>query len=152
MKYSEFEKLMEDKGFYIEDFQDSVYVYAPINDRAVAVVFREHEGLIDLSWDSYIELPIETRKFIADKCMELSFTPPKDREDEEKYYYRLKGFQDSEYNAYLKYCTESLVIFISNDEREYYTYKSQFTETEFEALPDDIKSHNWEKIKVERED
>ena len=29
--------------------------------------------------------------------------------------------------------------------------KSQFTDKEFEALPDDIKSHNWEKIKVDRE-
>ena len=145
MKYSEFNKLMEDAGFFTEDFKDSVYVYT-LEDRTVAVVFRKYEGLIDLSWDSYTELPVKTRKFIADKCMELSFTPPKDREEEEKYYYRLKGI-----GHYLRYDLGLNKSYLG-DYPDSSIFKTQFTDAEFAALPDDIKSHNWEKIKVESED
>ena len=145
MKYSEFKKLMEDMGFFTEDFKDCVYVHT-LNYLPVAVVFRKYEGLIDLSWDSYIELPVETRKFIADKCMELSFTPPKDREEEEKYYYRLKGFGEE------GYLNQEVADIYLSDSSQIIDCQTQFTDKEFAALPDDIKSHNWEKIKVEREE
>lgn len=149
MKYKEFEKLMRDVGFDVIDGRYNIKLFN--ESLLVATISKERTKTLNTNCVDIMWLSEELRDYVAKRCVELAFTDLEDREDEEKYYYRLKGFQDSEYNAYLKYCTESLVIFISNDEREYYTYKSQFTETEFEALPDDIKAHNWEKIKVDRE-
>lgn len=75
-------------------------------------------------------------------------TPIEDREEEEKYYYRLKGFDDSW--IYLISC-KTLDTFELGTFSEARINKCAFTDKEFEALPDEVKSHNWEKIKVDRE-
>lgn len=90
------------------------------------------------------------RQDLTQMCSELVSTELKDREEEEKYYYRLKGFNTliDKYLARGK-ISHSFYL-VSQYEKE--DYNTQFTDEEFEAFPEDVKSHNWEKIKVERED
>ena len=148
MKHSEFEKLMEDKGFEVHFTISDVFVEH--NYKTVAIVSKEDIGLIDLNWTQYANLPVETRKFIADKCVELAFTELEDREEEEKYYYKLKGFMEKYLNVF-EHAEGVQYILDGAKEAELLgnSFKTQFTDAEFEALPKDIQSHNWEKIKVE---
>ena len=71
------------------------------------------------------------------------------KKEEEKYYYRLKGFNTliDKYLARGK-ISHSFYL-VSQYEKE--DYNTQFTDKYFETFPEDIKSHNWEKIKVERD-
>ena len=80
MKYSEFKRIMEDAGFFVGEFNTYIHVYT-LTDSPIASVDKICEGAIDLIWNDYFELPVEKRKFIAEKCMELTFTPIEDRED-----------------------------------------------------------------------
>ena len=144
MKYSEFEKLMENAGYKVRDNGLDITVLMS-DDSVVSFVAKDTIGVVDLDWLDYAELPIEARKFIADNCMELSFTDLGDRKEEEKYYYKLKGFGEE---GYLN--REVADIYLS-DSSQIIDCQTQFTNKEFAALPDDIKSHNWEKIKVERD-
>ena len=152
MKYSEFEKLMENAGYKVRDNGLDITVLMS-DDSVVSYVAKDTIGVVDLDWLDYAELPIEARKFIADNCMELTFTDLEDREEEEKYYYKLKGFMEKYLNVFehaegVQHILDSVkeAALLGN------SFKTQFTDKEFEALPDDIKSHNWEKIKVEREE
>jgi len=148
MKYSEFKRIMEDAGFRViePDFETNVSIYAP-NDLQVATVWKYREGVVDFSWESYVELPVEERKFIAYTCMELAFTPTEDRE-EEKFYYKLIGIAGPR-TFLMKF--ENVDAFSLGTYADAKSAQSTFSDSEFEALPDDIKSHNWEKIKVESE-
>lgn len=151
MKYKEFEKLMRDVGFDVIDGRYNIKLFN--ESLLVATISKERTKTLNTNCVDIMWLSEELRDYVAKRCVELAFTELEDRKEEEKYYYALKGFEtsDYEYNAYLKYDTESSAPFISNNVRKYYTYKSQFTDREFEAFSDDIKSHNWEKIKVESE-
>ena len=75
------------------------------------------------------------------------------KKEEEKYYYKLKGFREKYLNVF-EHAEGVQHILDSAKEAELLgnSFKTQFTDSEFEALPEDVKSHNWEKIKVERED
>ena len=136
---------MENAGYKVRDNGLDIKVLMP-DDSVVSYVEKDTIGVVDLDWLDYAELPIEDRKFIADKCVELAFTELEDRKEEEKYYYRLKGFGEE---GYLN--REVADIYLS-DSSQIIDCQTQFTDKEFATLPDDIQSHNWEKIKVERED
>lgn len=79
MRYEVFEKLMGDIGYKVRDNGTDIWVHVT-DDLVVARVVKDNIGVIDLDWLHYVELPIKTRKFIADRCIDLAFTPPKERE------------------------------------------------------------------------
>jgi len=144
MTYKEFKKLMEDNGFEVDVSKDRVIVHNREGDICGWVSNTEPETL-DTTWDYYHDLPKKLRRFVGQKCFELAFTDLKDREDEEKYYYILKGISGNR---------TFLIKFRDIDALDIGTYadavseQSSFTNSEFKALPDDVKSHNWGKIKV----
>ena len=149
MKYSEFEELMENAGYKVHDNGLEITVRMS-DDSVVSYVEKDTIGVVDLDWLDYAELPIEARKFVADICMELSFTPHEDREEEEeKYYLRQIGFGSWSFLNF-NINSQEYIVAGKNDD---YMYKTQFTQSEIEELPE-CYTHPavWEKIKVESEE
>ena len=148
MKYSEFEKLMENAGYKVRDNGLDITVLMS-DDSVVSYVAKDTIGVVDLDWLDYAELPIEARKFIADNCMELTFTDLEDREDEEKrYYLRQLGIGSWSFLNF-NITTQEYIVSGKKDD---YTYKTQFTQSEIDDMPE-CYTHPavWEKIKVDRE-
>ena len=148
MKYSEFKKLMESKGLEISLSESKDWWYVKSGPFVIAQVYLKHTEVFDTNSRAITTLDRTTRRFVAQKCMELAFTDLEDREEEEKYYYRLKGIAGSK-NFLIKF--KNIDVSVIGPYADAVSEQITFTDAEFEALADDIKSHNWEKIKVDRE-
>ena len=146
MKYSEFEKLMENAGYKVHD--NGLDITVQMSDGSVvSCVAKDTIGVVDLDWLDYAELSIEARKFVADICMELTFTPHENREEEEeKYYLRQIGIGSW---SFLNFNINSQEYIVAG-KKDDYTYKTQFTQSEIDDMPE-CYTHPavWEKIKVE---
>ena len=145
MKYSEFEKLMENAGYKVCDNGPYITVLMS-DDSVVSIVAKDTIGVVDLDWHNYANLPIEARKFIADNCMELTFTDLEDREEEEKFKLKQKGVSEK----YLIWLSELEEFTTGNP--SYPNVEGIFTQSEIDEMPE-CYTHPavWEKIKVERE-
>ena len=149
MKYNEFEELMRDKGFEVENNRYEILVCD--DGTIVSSVSKIKTLVMNTNYTSFMGLDYNLSWYVAKMSIELAFTDLEDREEEEeKCYYRLKGFTTSRDNYLGQGKTSQKIYLVSvNNEKH---IKTQFTDAEFEALPDVIKSHNWEKIKVESEE
>ena len=146
MKYSEFKKLMENAGYKVRDNGLDIKVLMP-DDSVVSYVGKDIIGVVDLDWLDYAELPIEARKFIANRCMELAFTNLEDREEEEKFKLKQKGIS----GKYLIWIPE--LDRYTTGSSPFSNVEGIFTQSEIDSMPE-CYTHPavWEKIKVERED
>ena len=146
MKYSEFEKLMENAGYKVRDNGLDVTVLMS-EDSVVSYVAKDTIGVVDLDWLDYTELPIEARKFIADNCMELTFTDLEDREEEEKFKLKQKGIT----GKYLIWIPE--LDKFTTGSSPFSNVEGVFTQSEIDDMPE-CYTHPavWEKIKVESEE
>ena len=140
MKYSEFKRIMEDKGFKISENDNVIHIVKQY--AVVAKVSKTHIGAIDLNCFDYVILPIHTRQFIANNCMELAFTPIEDREEEERFKLKQKGMLEE----YLMWIPASNQYVTSSKPFA----KFMFTQSEIDEMPE-YYTHPavWEKIKVE---
>lgn len=146
MKYSEFRKVMEDKGFKVEEFIDYISVYT-ITGLPVAKIGKDFEGVVDLDFSGYVDLDLEERQMIAQKVMELSFTELEDREDvEEKFKLKQKGVS----GKYLIWIPE--IDRYTTGSSPFPNVEGVFTQSEIDNMPE-CYTHPavWEKIKVERD-
>ena len=146
MKYSEFEKLMENAGYKVRDNGLDITVLMS-EDSVVSYVAKDTIGVVDLDWLDYAELPTESRKFIADNCMELSFTDLGDREEDEKFKLKQKGIS----GKYLIWIPE--LDRFTTGSSPFSNVEGIFSQTEIDNMPE-CYTHPavWEKIKVGRED
>ena len=145
MKTKKFIKEIRSMGFHAKDFEKSILI-VDSNDFFVAKVSKVSVGEISTDYPGFTNLEYSIKLNFLDFLFNYATMPIEDREKEEKYYYKLKGFGAE---GYLN--REVADIYLS-DSSQIIDCQTQFTDKEFAALPDDIKSHNWEKIKVERED
>ena len=88
---------------------------------------------------------------ILDIIAEYLNTPVEEREEEKRYYLKLKGF-DGEQPYLCAYDFWNAWILIEKDSfthgDEFYF---KFTEENIKNLPEELKAHNWEQIEVECE-
>ena len=136
MKTSEFiEKLNkhQDKinGTYIKYFSNDVFEKTISTDQ-FSITYRNNEepnGIIDI-------------------IAEYLNTPVSEREEEKRYYLKLKGF-DGEQPYLCAYDFWNAWILIEKDSfthgDEFYF---KFTEENIKNLPEELKAHNWEQIEV----
>ena len=148
MKYSEFKKLMEDKGFYVDNNIYDVLVYDK-DELTISTVSKSETLSLCTDYVYFKELGEDLRRYIAQAAMELACTELKDREEDEKYYLRQKGIGSWSFLNFHIYLQEYIVAGKKDD----YTYKTQFTQSEIERMPE-CYTHPavWEKIKVESEE
>lgn len=144
MKTKQFIKGIKAMGFDVKELHYNLAIYEG-NDYTLAHVSKKEVGVLATDFPHFYRLEHDRKLNLLYLLIEYAITPIEDRE-EEKYYYRLKGM-----GHYLHYdlgLNKSYLV----DYPDSSIFKTQFTDAEFAALPDDIKSHNWEKIKVECED
>ena len=149
MKTKQFIKEIKSMGFDVEETYDILAILDD-NEILIATVSKEEFAGLVTNYLGFYRLDYNTKLRLLNLLIKYAKTPIEDREEEEKYYYKLKGFNTliDKYLARGK-ISHSFYL-VSQYEKE--DYNTQFTDKEFEALPDDIRYHNWEKIKVERED
>ena len=149
MKTNQFVKEIKSMGFDVKELHYNLAIYED-NDFTLAHVSKKEVGVLATDFPHFYTLEHNRKLRLLDLLNKYAKTPIEDRKEEEKYYYRLKGFNTLEH----KYLSRGKISYsfylVSQYEKE--DYNTQFTDKEFSAFPDDIKSHNWEKIKVERED
>ena len=145
MKTNQFIKEIKSMGFDVKELHYNLAIYDG-NEFTLAHVSKKEVGVLVTDFPNFYRLEHDTKLQLLDLLIEYAKTPIEDREEDEKYYYRLKGFGEE---GYLN--REVADIYLS-DSSQIIDCQTQFTDKEFAALPEDIKSHNWEKIKVERED
>ena len=152
MKTNQFIKEVESVGFKIKKIKD-YFVVIDANGFCVSETSEEYFGVFSTDYVGFYDLDYNTKLQLLDLLNEYAKTPIEDREEDEKYYYKLTGFKGVQYFLTEHIDTEEVFLGASKSEQtRNWFLKSQFTDKEFAALPKDIQSHNWEKIKVERED
>ena len=147
MKYSEFKKLMNNKGFEVDVSKIRTIVYNREGDICGWVSNKEPEAL-DMTWAFYHDLPKKLRRFVGQKCFELAFTELKNREEEEeKFKLKQKGVS----GKYLIWIPE--IDRYTTGSSPFPNVEGVFTQSEIERMPE-CYTHPavWEKIKVECED
>ena len=137
---------MENAGYKVRDNGLDITVLMS-EDSVVSYVAKDTIGVVDLDWLDYAELPIEARKFIADNCMELTFTDLEDREEEEKFKLKQKGIT----GKYLIWIPE--LDKFTTGSSPFSNVEGVFTQSEIDDMPE-CYTHPavWEKIKVESEE
>ena len=147
MKYSEFRKLMEDKGFYVDNSIYDVLVYDK-DELTVSSVSKTEILSLCTDYVYFKKLDEDLRRYIAQVTMELACTELKDREeDEEKFKLKQKGIS----GKYLIWIPE--IDRYTTGSSPFPNVEGVFTQSEIERMPE-CYTHPavWEKIKVERED
>ena len=139
MKTSEFIKKLDKhrEKFLIENiFSDDELYLTSIKTNQFNITFyydEEPNGILDIIAE-YLNTPVE------------------EREEEKRYYLKLKGF-DGEQPYLCAYDFWNAWILIEKDSfthgDEFYF---KFTEENIKNLPEELKAHNWEQIEVECED
>ena len=150
MKTSEFIKYFENEGY--KTMFDAYF------DKGVLFMNENHEVLlcvsegdrIDTDYCAFNDLDQSKKQEYYKVIFEYLMTPPKEREDEKKYYLRQIGI--NEYDNFLNLEYETQSYYVSSNE-EFYDYKTKFTQSEIDNMPE-CYTHPavWEKIKVECEE
>ena len=149
MKTKQLIKEVKSMGF---DLVESHYILTILDDNEtlIGAVSKEEFAGLATNYPGFYRLDYNSKIRLLNLLSKYAKTPIEDREEEEKYYYRLRGFNTLEHKYLSRGKISHSFYLVSQYEKE--DYNTQFTDKEFSAFPDDIKSHNWEKIKVERED
>lgn len=140
MKTSELIKYFEDEGY------EAIFdVYC---DNDILFMNKNHETLLYVNGNEYdtkyrVFNLLDSSKKSEYYTVLFEYTPPKERE-ETKYYYRLEGFGEE---GYLNSEDDGAYLYIG-DNVQTNECQTQFTKSEFKALREDIKSHDWEEIIV----
>ena len=152
MKTNQFIKEIKSMGFDVKELHYNLAIYED-NDYTLAHVSKKEAGVLATDFPNFYGLEHDRKLQLLDLLNEYAKTPIEDREEEEKYYYKLKGFMEKYLNVF-EHAEGVQYILDGAKEAELLgnSFKTQFTDAEFEALPKDIQSHNWEKIKVESEE
>lgn len=147
MKYSEFEKLMEDKGLIVDEVMNTIRVRGGKRFGVVATINTEHPEVYGVYYTE--GCPRKLRRFIAQKCQELAFTDLKDREDEKLFYLKQRGARDPNRYVNLNITDDAYTV---SDIEEWGSWRTKFTKEEIIKM-DTCYTHPavWEQIPVEEE-
>ena len=149
MKTKQLIKEVKSMGF---DVVESHYLLEILDDNETligAVSKEEFAGLVT-NYLGFYRLDYNSKIRLLNLLSKYAKTPIEDREEEEKYYLRHKGLRNGNNTLNLQINSQKYHI---SDEFEHPDYKTQFTQSEIEDMPE-CYTHPavWEKIKVERED
>ena len=150
MKTSEFIKYFEDEGY--ETMFDAYC------DKGVLFLNENHEVLlhvlkgdrIDTDYCAFNDLDSSKKQEYYKVIFEYLMTPLEEREEEKKYYLKMKGFNN--HQTFLNYNINRKKYTLDNNEN-FKEYKTQFTQSEIDEMPE-CYTHPavWEQIEVECEE
>lgn len=148
MKYKEFEEFMKDKGFEVENNRYEILVCD--DGTIVSSVSKIKTLVMSTNYTSFMVLDYNLRWYVAKMSIALAFTDLEDREEEEKYYLKLKGIDG---RRFLNALSDYSEYFIEDKIQVPDGIITQFTQSEIDDMPE-FYTHPtvWEKIKVESEE
>ena len=144
MKTSEFIKFFEDEGYIV--YKGDVII--SVDDKSRNELFDISEkNSVATDYIAFDNLPFEIQQKYYKVIFEYLMTPPEEREEEKRYYLKQMGIDDSQ--AFLNYDVNYKEYSVQNS-RDIYKYKTQFTQSEIDELPE-YYTHPavWEQIEVE---
>ena len=149
MKTKQFIKEIKSMGFDVEETYDILAILDD-NETLIATVPKEEFAGLVTNYLGFYRLDYNTKLRLLNLLIKYAKTPIEDREEEEKYYLKLRGIDGRRFlNAisdYSEYFIEDKIQ-VSGD------IITQFTQSEIDEMPECYKHPAvWEKIKVERED
>lgn len=146
MKYSEFEKLMEDKGLSVDKIMNPIRVRGGKRFGVVATIDTEYPGVYGVYYEK--DCPWKLHNFIAQKSHELAFTDLESREEEQLFYLKQRGVPSRylQKNQFGNFTTD---IDIENGA----FFKTKFTQKEIDQMPE-CYTHLavWKKVPVKEEE
>ena len=154
MKTSEFIEKIEILGFYIKDFDSNLKITNSKSCIYVADVSKSVFGMISTNYQGFTLLDNGRKLYLLDILIKYATTPPEEREDEKKYYLKLKGFSNEEETYLCAYDFWSDWILIDKDSLNHGDeFYFKFTQSEIDELPE-CYTHPavWEQEEVESEE
>lgn len=149
MKTSEFIKEMHSLGYETTNLERSIIVNDD-NGFFLVDVSKERFGVFSTEFAGFYGLDNGRKLQLLDILIKYATTPPEEREDEKRYYLRQIGI--NEYDNFLNLEYETQSYYVSSNE-EFYDYKTQFTQSEIDELPECYKHPAvWEQVRVEEQD
>lgn len=144
MKTSEFIKYFEDENITIKtsSYKD---IRAEINGGFLFAISRNNT--ITTAYNNFGNLPFLKQQEYYKVIFEYLMTPPEERECEKKYYLKHIGLNQGDNTLNINSATR---IYFISDEQELKIYKTQFTQSEIDEMPE-CYTHPavWEQVKVE---
>ena len=132
MKTNDFIEEARDLGLFVEENknQNIIWIKTPYEDNYVGEVKTDEIGC---------RIFDESKRFpgISKLIYEYGMTPLEKREEEKKYWYRLRGVKEG--SGYLNYSTDYLTYHFTNL-LEVSGVTTKFTDSEVKNFPDDIKN------------
>lgn len=149
MKTSEFKKYFEDEGYYVSDLSNGLRFE---NEDSFLLFINTKLNVLNTSFLGFEALPLHKKQEYYKIICDYLTTPPEEREDEKRYYLRLKGiFGGGIYLCAYDFWSEwGLIDKGSLTHSDEYYFK--FTQEDIDNLPKVIKSHNWEYVEVDDHD
>ena len=148
MKTKKFIKEIKSMGFRAKDFEKLIII-VDSNDLFVAKVSKVSWGKISTDYPGFTNLDYVSKLKLLYLLLKYTKTPIEDREEEEKYYLRQMGIGSW---SFLNFNINSQEYGIAG-KRDDYTYKTQFTQSEIDEMPE-CYTHPavWEQVRVEEQD
>ena len=146
MKTSEFIKKMHSLGYETTNLERSIIVNDD-NGFFLVDVSKEEFGVFSTDFPGFSVLDNYDRLQLLDSLVMYAKTPVEERKEEKKYYLRQIGIENN--HSFLNY-DSSICEYSTYDKREFGVYKTQFTQSEIDNLPECYKHPAvWEQILVE---
>ena len=149
MKTSEFIKYFEDKGFTVKYLNKVLKVFDRHN-KTVLIIEKE---MVNTRFIDFLTMPEEVKQEINTIIFKYLMTPPEEREEEKRYYLKIKGFSSEEETYLCAYDFWSDWILIDKDELKHGDeFYFKFTQKQIDEMPE-CYTHPavWEQIEVESE-
>lgn len=150
MKTSEFIKYFEDKGHRV--FRNDSFL-SVVDEKDFIFIDIRHGINLDVDYSS-TDLTFSERQEYYKVIFEYLMTPLEEREDEKRYYLKLKGFSNEEETYLCAYDFWSDWILIDKDELKHGDeFYFKFTQEEIDNMPERYRHPAvWEQIEVECEE
>ena len=152
MKTSELIKYFEDEFCYVKEFSDGIFI-TDIDDLDLFYLDRNKNSFSTIKF-GFEMLDFSKQQEYYKVIFEYLMTPPEEREDEKRYYLKLKGFSNEEETYLCAYDFWSDWILIDKDELKHGDeFYFKFTQKEIDEMPE-CYTHPavWEQIEVECEE
>ena len=152
MKTSEFIKYFQNEFCYVKEFSDGIFI-TDIDDLDLFYLDRNKNSFSTITF-GFGSLDFSKQQEYYKVIFEYLMTPPEEREDEKRYYLKLKGFSNEEETYLCAYDFWSDWKLIDKDELKHGDeFYFKFTQKQIDEMPG-YYTHPavWEKIKVGSEE
>lgn len=148
MKTSEFIEYFQNEFCYVKEFSDGIFV-TDIDELDLFYLCKDKNSFSTIKF-GFEMLDFSKQQEYYKVIFEYLMTPFEEREEEKKYYLKLKGLKEPHNVLNFKERTQS--YHISTDDK-FFGYKTQFTQSEIDEMPE-CYTHPavWEQMPVDEND